>query len=89
MSKEDLLEANDAMPPKLQVRGVEDAVDISLIKEAGATSCKRHFTASSPEAAINALGILVADVADILEMPVGHILSVLATVLIGSAGSGA
>lgn len=70
---------------QLQERGIEDEADISLIKTKGSNSCKRHFNASSPAAAINALGVLVLDLGKELQMPAGHVLSVLAAVIMGSA----
>lgn len=69
----------------LQDKGVEDAVDLSLIKRSGENSCKRHFHASAPAAAINALAVLIVDLCNQLQMPAGHVLSVLAAVLMGSA----
>lgn len=85
MSKPELLEVADALVQQLQDRGIEDRVNISLVKEAGSYSCKRHLDASSPAAAINALGVLVLDLARDLQVPAVHIMSILAVIIMGPA----
>ena len=85
MSKHELLEVADALVQQLQDRGIEDRVNISLVKEAGSYSCKRHLDASSPAAAINALGVLVLDLARDLQVPAVHIMSILAVIIMGPA----
>lgn len=82
MSKPEFQEIKDALAA--QLKGVDDEVTITLTKKAGSTACERHFQASSSAAAVNALGILVVDVANELGMPAMHILSVIAAVLAGS-----
>lgn len=79
----DLLNVTDELARELRNRGAEDQVSISLIKEAGSDLCRRSVETSSPAAAINALGLLIQDVARELQVPVVHIISVLAVVLMG------
>ena len=88
MSKAELLEVTEALVQQLQERGLEDQVDISLIKQAGSNACKRHINASSPAAAINALGMLILDLARDLQVPAVHILSILSVVLLGPTKEG-
>ena len=83
MSKAELMEATEALVQQLQDRGVEDRVNINLVKEAGSYSCERHLDASSPAAAINALGVLILDLARDLQVPAVHIMSVLAVIIMG------
>ena len=56
MSKAELMEVTEALVQQLQDRGIEDRVNISLVKEAGSYSCKRHLDASSPAAAMASAG---------------------------------
>lgn len=79
----DLLSVTDELARELRKRGAEDWVSISLIKEAGSDNCRRSIETSSPAAAINALGLLIQDLARELQVPVVHIISVLAVVLMG------
>lgn len=83
MSKAELMEVTEALVQQLQDRGIEDRVNISLVKEAGSYSCKRHLDASSPAAAINALGMLILDLAKDLQVPAVHIMSILAVIIMG------
>lgn len=83
MSKAELMEVTEALVQQLQDRGIEDRVNISLVKEAGSYSCKRQLDASSPAAAINALGVLILDMARELHMPPVHIMSILAVIIMG------
>lgn len=83
MNKIELTEAAEAMAQQLHNRGIEDWVHIHLEKEAGSWSCKRELNAGSPAAAINALGLLIMDLAKDLEVPVVHVMSILAVVLMG------
>lgn len=83
MSKAELMEVTEALVQQLQDRGIEDRVDISLVKEVGSYSCKRHLDASSPAAAINALGVLILDLARDLQVPVVHIMSILTVIIMG------
>ena len=83
MSKAELMEVTEALVQQLQDRGIEDQVDISLIKQTGSNACKRHLNASSPAAAINAIGMLILDLARDLQVPAVHILSILSVVLLG------
>lgn len=83
MSKAELMEATEALVQQLQDRGIEDRVNINLVKEAGSYSCKRNLDASSPAVAINALGVLILDLARDLQVPAVHIMSVLAVIIMG------
>lgn len=83
MSKAELMEVTEALVQQLQDRGIEDRVSINLVKEAGSCSCKRHLDASSPAAAINALGVLILDLARDLQVPAVHIMSILAVIIMG------
>ena len=83
MNKVELTKVTDALVQQLQERGIEDRVDISLIKQSGSNTCKRHIDASSPAAAINAIGMLILDLARDLQVPPVHIMSVLSAVLLG------
>lgn len=78
MNKAELMEVTEALAQQLQDRGIEDQVNISLVKEAGSYSCKREIDASSSTAAINALSILILDLAENLGVPVEHVVSMLA-----------
>lgn len=83
MSKAELMEVTNVLMKQMQDRGIEDRVNISLVKEAGSCACKRHLDASSPSAAINALGVLVLDLARDLGVPVVHVMSILAVITMG------
>ena len=83
MNKVELTKVTDALVQQLQERGIEDRVDIGLIKQSGSNTCKRHIDASSSAAAINAIGMLILDLARDLQVPPVHIMSVLSVVLLG------
>ncbi len=79
----ELFSVADELARKLKDCGIEDQVRISLVKEAGNDRCQRSIKTSSAAAAINALGLLIQDLARELQVPVVHIISVLAVVLMG------
>lgn len=56
-------------------------VTITLEKKAGSETFRRNIRASSAAAAVNALAVLIREVAAILDMRVEEVLAVIATVL--------
>ena len=66
-------------------RAVEDEVKITLEKEAGQISFSRHIEASSPQAVLQGMAILVVEVAKILNVSVSKILSLLTVILLAPA----
>lgn len=79
----ELFSVTDELARELRNRSAEDCVTISLIKETGSDICRRSIETSSPAAAINALGLLIQDLARELQVPVVHVISVLAVILMG------
>lgn len=75
MRKPDIFEAIEPWAEDKQ--GIDDVVNITFTKEAGACACKRHIEASSASAAVNALGLLVSDVAETLRVSTVRIMSIL------------
>lgn len=66
-------------------RAAQDEVSITLVKPAGTTQFSRTIAASSTQAVINGLAILIVEVAKILNVSVSRMLSVLAVVLMAPA----
>ena len=83
-----LLGVTDELIREITDRGLQDSVVISLVKKAGSEACMRSVESSSPAAAINALGLLIQDLARELQLPVVHIVSILAVILMGPDGGG-
>ena len=63
-----------------------DAVTILLEKVAGEDTCQKDITASSPEALINGLALLIVIGARMLAIPETTLLSILAAQLFGQEG---
>ena len=61
--------------------GTDDEVQIILTKKKGTDTFERRFAASDTGAAIMALGILAMDLANVLGIPVVHVISVLTLML--------
>lgn len=85
MSKPELLDVTEDLQKVMENTGLGDAVSIALEKMPGSESAKRHVQASSPAAAVNGLAVLIRDMAAEVGVPVVHILSVLAVILLGPA----
>lgn len=64
-----------------QERAAQEEVQITLVKPAGTTQFSRTIAASSTQAVINGLAILIVEVAKLLNVSVSRMLSVLAVVL--------
>lgn len=84
MNNSDIAEEAQALKDHIWDKGIEDMAEIHLIKERGSLGCKREVKASSVAAALNALGMLIGDIAREVNVPVGRILSVLTVALLGS-----
>ena len=70
-----------ALAERMQGGRPGDTVHITMVKEAGSDTFERSFVASSTSAAVNALALLVRDLAKMLDVPTIHIISVLTLML--------
>ena len=71
-----------------QVKGREDGVTILLEKVAGVDTCRKDIQATSPEALINGLGILVITSARMMGVDEQTLMAVLAARLFGQGQTG-
>ena len=71
-----------------QDQGIQDEVQIELVKEAGTSQFRRTIIASSPHAAVNGLAILILETAKILGVDLQRMLSILAVLLLAPRAKG-
>lgn len=62
---------------------LDDGVIIQFIKDPDVENCKIDIKATTSTAAVNGLAIVTKRMADMLDIPAGQLLCVLATVLMG------
>lgn len=64
---------------------LSDDVHICLDKAAGSETFRHEFIASSTMAALNAIGIIIVDLANLLEVSPAEVLASLTVTLLGDA----